>query len=610
MTRALKAVMGVRAALGQESIENQPALILEYIDGQTLRDTITGEPLNLLSKLEIAIDLARILGGIHGHNVIHLDLNSNNILIGSEQGTLHFIDLGSASYIDRNGHQKVRPDQQLGTLPNISPEQTGKINRAVDERSDLYSLGVVFYELMTGQLPFDSEDPLKLVHDHIVRVPVSPSEVSPELPEVPSAIILKLLSKNAEDRYQSAAGVQADLEKCLQRLRPGDTIEAFPLGETDYASRLRFPQKLYGRDLELKELERAFESVCRDTASLVLVGGYSGIGKTALIEEIQRPVSEKNGYFIEGKFVQLVTTPYAGVTQALTQFVSQILTQSKTQLAAWRSQILEAVGANGRLLMDIVPSLELIIGPQPAVPDLSGQEAQNRFNYVFQRFFGAIARSEHPICFFLDDLQWVDPGSLGLLKALFTSPDLTHLFVVGAYRDNEVHEDHPLMTFSADLEKAGVNLKQMTLPKLAEADVEALVSDTLRRDPGETRELSRLVYSQTNGNPFFTRQVLRSMEDQGLLALDTATGRWRWDMDALRDHDVTASIVKLLVGNLKELPADTLETLKVAACIGNEFDIATLKVVTEGDDDVILDHVQEAVTAGLIWERDDFGYFG
>jgi predicted ATPase len=348
-------------------------------------------------------------------------------------------------------------------------------------------------------------------------------------------------------------------------LSPEGTIEEFPLGETDYASWLRFLQKLYGRDRELEELESAFESVCREDAAMVFVAGHSGIGKTALVEEIRGPVSRKSGYFIEGRFDQLATIPYSGIAQAFAGLVSQILTQTETQLTAWRSKILEAVGPNGRVLTDVVPSLELVIGPQPAVPDLSGQEVQNRFNYVFQRFFGAIARSKRPICFFLDDLQWIDPGSLGLLKALFSSPDPANLLLVGAYRDNEVHEDHPLMTLIKDLEKTSANLNRMTLQELAEADVEALISDVMRRDPGEGRELSRLVYSQTDGNPFFTRQVLRSMEDQGFIALDTATGQWRCDMDALRDLSVTASVVELLAGKIKDLPTDIQETLKIAA---------------------------------------------
>ena len=578
MTRTLDGVKGIRKAFKQTSIHNQPALILEYIEGENLRDRIAAKSLSLNDKLEIAVDLTQILKGVHQENVIHLDLNSRNILITHDHLHVRLIDLGSAAPIDRGGHHKIQSDTVLENLSYIAPEQTGRINRTVDERSDLYSLGVVLYELIAGRLPFDLKDPMELVHHHLARVPISPSEVSSGIPEVLSAIILKLLLKNAEDRYQSAAGVQADLEKCLQRLKPDNTIADFPLGEADYASRLIIPQKLYGRESELKELENAYESVCQDSSSIVFIGGYSGIGKTALVKEIQRPVSEKSGYFIEGKFDQVVTTPYAGISHGLDLFVSQLLTQTETQLAAWRSKILEAVGPNGRILLDVIPSLKLVIGPQPAVPDLSAQEAQNRFNYVFQRFFGAIARSEHPICFFLDDLQWVDPGSLGLLKTLFTSPELAHLLVVGAYRDNEVHADHPLMMLIADLGKAGANLKRMTLPKLAKADVEALISDALRRDPGEIRELSRLIYAQTKGNPFFIRQVLRSMEDQGLLALDSAAGHWRWDVNALRDLDVIDSVVELLVSKLKELPAAIQGTLKVAACIGNQFDIATLTV--------------------------------
>jgi serine/threonine protein kinase len=298
MSRSLDSIKGVRKVLGKQQIEDQQVLILEYIEGETLQGLIAGNDLDIRSKLEIAIDIARILGEIHQQNIIHLDINSSNILIRKKRREVHLIDLGSAS---------------LENLSYISPEQTGRLNRSLDERSDLYSMGVVLYELMTGQLPFDSKDPMEVVHYHIARRPESPTEVTSEIPEILGAIILKLLSKNAEDRYQSAAGIQADLDKCLRNLSPDNTIEGFPLGEVDYSNRLRFTQKLYGRDSELKELESAFESVCRGNSSIVFIAGDPGIGKTAMIEEMKQPVSEKNGYYIQGKFDQLITTPYAGI---------------------------------------------------------------------------------------------------------------------------------------------------------------------------------------------------------------------------------------------------------------------------------------------------------
>ena len=485
ITRALNDVAGVRKALGQQSLEGQPALILEYIDGETLRNHIRQKTFNLRQKLEIAVDLTRILAEIHQQDIIHLDLNSKNILIGKKDLAVHLIDLGSAARISGNGHQKVRPDQMLGTLPYISPEQTGRINRAVDERSDLYSLGVVFYELKTGKLPFDSKNALELIHHHIARVPVSPTEVSSEIPEVISSIILKLLLKNAEDRYQSAAGLQADLATCLQRLKPDNTIESFPVGAADYSSRFTFPQKLYGRESELQELVSAFKSACRETSEIIFVSGYSGIGKTALVEEIQRPVSENRGYFIKGKFDQyLKTTPYTAIAQAFAVFVSRILAEPEKNFNEWQAEIQAAVGDLGQVLTDVMPALEDLIGAQPEVPQLGGQEAENRFNYVFINFLLTVATEKHPLVLFIDDLQWIDAASLRLLKVIQSDFNQPGLLVIGAFRDNEVDASHPLMGFMGEQEKAGKPPRILKLANLQQPHLETFLADTLRSQNG------------------------------------------------------------------------------------------------------------------------------
>jgi len=580
MTLSLNGVKGVRRALEQHSIDEQPALILEYIDGQTLRDYIARKTLNLRSRLELAVDLARILGQIHQHNVIHLDLSSENILIGYDQQIVHFIDLSAASRIDGNVHQKIQPDQLLGTLQYISPEQTGRINRTVDERSDLYSLGVILYELMTGQLPFDSKNPAELIHRHIALTPVSPSELSPEIPEVISTIILKLLRKDADDRYQSAAGVQADLEKCLQLLGPDNTIEGFGLGETDFASRFRYPEKLYGRESELKVLGDAFKSACRETASMMFVSGYSGIGKTALIEEMRRPVSEKGGYFIKGKFDQyLRTTPYSGIAQAFDDFVSQIMIEPELDFQEWRDKLQSAVGKQGRVVTEVVPSLEELIGAQPNVPDLDGQEAENRFNYTFLNFLSSAATQEHPLVLFVDDLQWIDPASIRLLKVIQSDFNQPGLLVIGAYRDNEVDASHPLMEVVDNQEVKETGTRTLNLDNLPLHHLEALLSDTLKY-PSGIKELGTSIYQKTGGNPFFLRRLLSSLNAEGRIRYDPEANRWMWNVEDIKKETLADNVADLLARTIMQLPEQTKTILNQAAFLGSTFDVPTLAMVS------------------------------
>jgi len=604
MTRSLDSVEGVRKALGQKLIDNQQVLFLEYIEGETLQDHMSRNKLDLLSKLEIAIDIARILGKIHKQNIIHLDINSKNILIGKKRRELYLIDLGSAALIDRDGKLKVKSDQPLGNLPYISPEQTGRINRALDERSDLYSLGVVLYELMTGQLPFDLKDPMELVHHHLARIPDSPSEVTSEVPEVLSTIILKLLSKGAEDRYQSAAGVQADLDKCLQHLSPEGTISEFPLGEADYSSWLRFPQKLYGRESELKELESAFDGACRETSKIMFVSGYSGIGKTVLVEEIHRPVSEKRGYFIEGKFDQyLRTTPYIAMTQAFTAFVSQMLAEPKNIFDEWRNKIQAEVGDLGGVLTEIIPNLEEVIGVQPEVPRLEGQAAEHRFNYAFINFLSTVATKEHPLALFIDDLQWIDMASLKLLKVILSEFNQPGLLIIGAYRDNEVERSHPLMEIISNQEKTRLPLILLKLGKLQPQHIEKLLSDALRSRKG-IKALGRVIYEKTEGNPFFSRRLLSFLYEEGRIHYDSELNGWKWDIRDIKNEAIADNVANLLAQNIARLPEDIRNILTLAACMGNRFDSRVLALVSGLGEQEVIKRLGVALSGHYIFASD------
>ncbi len=427
-------INGVRKVLKKDKKDGKNILILEYFEGKTLKFFLKNSDFEIKKILEITKQIAQSLAYVHNANIIHKDINSQNILLNS-QNEIKIIDFGIASKIDLHTQDLGNPEHLEGTLEYISPEQTGRMNRIVDYRTDLYSLGITFYEMFTGKLPFISQDPMELVHAHITKMPIPPAEINANIPESLSDIVMKLLSKNAEDRYQSAHGLLYDLEYCQ------DTD--FNLASKDFSGKFQIPQKLYGREDELKTLLQTYERISKGNKEMMLVAGYSGIGKSSLINEIHKPITEKRGVFISGKFDQFQQNiPYYVITQAFNQFCLQLLKESEEKLSQWRKEILLAVGSNGQILIEVIPNLELIIKKQIPVAVVGAQESQNRFNMVFQNFIKVISNKEHPLTLFIDDLQWVDYASLNLIQTLLNNQEISYFLLIGAYRDNEVDNTH------------------------------------------------------------------------------------------------------------------------------------------------------------------------
>ena len=512
---------------------------------------------------------------------MHKDLNPSNILWNRETGVLRVIDFGISTELSRETPAILHPNVLEGTLAYMSPEQTGRMNRALDYRTDLYSLGVTFYQLLTTQLPFASQDPMELVHFHIARVPTPAHEVNPELPLVISQILGKLLQKRAEERYQSAAALEADLVRCVDSLAAAGAIAHFPIATDEVSAAFQIPQQLYGREREVKTLLDAFDRVSGGTREMMLVAGQSGIGKSALVHEVHKPIVRQRGFFISGKFDQFNRNiPYASLIQAFQGLVQQLLTESEERLAAWSEKIASALGPNGQVIVQVIPEVELIVGPQPALPELPPAEAQNRFNMVFERFVRTFAAADHPLAIFLDDLQWADAPSLRLLELLMSDGDTKYMFLIGAYRDNEVDGAHPL-TFTLDeMKKASAVVHRITLGPLHLGHCVQLIGDTLRCDGERALPLAEICVEKTGGNPFFLNQFLLALHDEGLIDFDLAARAWRWDTARILAKGMTDNVVTLMVAKLQKQPPDALAALRMAACIGASFDLRTLASVS------------------------------
>ena len=560
-----------------------------------------GRPLDLAHFLRVAIGLSKALGEAHRQGLIHKDIKPANVLV-DKAGNVWLTGFGIASQLPHEHQAPAPPEIIAGTLAYMAPEQTGRVNRSMDTRSDLYSLGVTFYQMLTGTLPFAAADPLEWVHCHIARQPTTPDERA-KVPELLSVLTMMLLAKNAEERYQTAPGLEVDLRQCLTEWETKGRIDPFPLGTHDVPERLLIPEKLYGREREVSGLLAAFDRVvAQGAAELVLVSGYSGVGKSSLVNELHKALVPPRGLFASGKFDQYKRDiPYATLAQAFQSLVRQILVLNEAAVGRWRSVLAEAVGPNGRLMVNLIPELEFIIGTQAPVPDLAPQDAQIRFQVVFRRFLCAFARPEHPLALFLDDLQWLDAASLEFLEHLITHSEVQYLMLVGAYRDNEVGPAHPLMRTIDAIRKAQARVQEIVLAPLALDDVGALVSDGLRCAREHARPLVQLVHEKTGGNPFFAIQFLIALAEEGLLAIDPLTRGWQWDMDRIRAKSYTDNVADLMTGKLRRLSAATQEALKHFACLGNVAEVAALALVHEKTKGTMHEALQEAVRAGLIF---------
>jgi len=574
------------------------ALVLAVAPGRSADALIADGLPDVPRFVAWALEMTRTLVTVHARGFVHRDLKPQHFFIDDATGQVTLIDFGLATHLTRERRLPVEPDEILGTLPYISPEQTGRTSHSIDHRSDLYSLGVTLYELWTGKRPFESEDVLELIHAHIARKPAPPRQHRPELPETVEAIVLRLLEKSPEERYQTAAGLLSDLERARAELASSGQVTPFALGQQDYDGTLRVPEKLYGRAAPRQALLEAVRGAQNGARALVLIAGPPGVGKSALVQEVHRELV-RGGHFVSGKFDQYNRgIPYSALAHACRELARVYLASTATELESWRRRLRLALGDNARVISDVVPELSIALGEQPDVAPLPPNEAQVRFERTFRRFMEASACSEAPLLLFLDDLQWADTASLALVESVLSSDSQGHLLVIGSYRDSEVDAAHPFARTLDRLERA-VQIKHIELEPLSPTDVAELLADALRFTQQKTDALSALIFEKTSGNPFFIAQFLERLADEEHLKFEAGRG-YTWDIQAIAALGATDNVVDLVIARLGTLDPRTRELLQLAACIGHTFGVRTLSLIAEDEPRAVIRALLPAVLGGYL----------
>ncbi|MEL7332812.1 MAG: AAA family ATPase, partial [Cyanobacteria bacterium J06560_2] len=598
-------IPGIIRPYSLDLLGNGYMLVMEDFGGISVQEYVQTRSLDLVEVLVLALQITEVLEALYQHRIVHKDIKPANVLIHPESKQIKLIDFSIATLLPKETQDIQNPNRLEGTLAYLAPEQTGRMNRGIDYRADFYALGVMLYELLTGSLPFDSSDPLELVHCHMAKSPMPIQALNENVPDVLAAIVHKLMAKNAEDRYQSATGLKHDLAQCLTQWKDNGAIALFEIGAYDLSDRFIIPEKLYGRTDEVDRLLSAFERVGAGQCELMLVAGFSGIGKTAVVNEVHKPITRQQGYFVKGKFDQFNRSlPFSAFIQSLRALMRQILSESDAQLAQWRERVLSVLGENGQVIVDVVPELSLLIGQQPPAPELASSESQNRFHRLLEQFIQVFATQSHPLVVFLDDLQWADLASLDLIAQLMQQ-ESGHLLLLGAYRDNEVSAAHPLMLMVDRLSQADRSLETITLLPLSEANINQLTADTLKCPSAAATPLSQLVYQKAQGNPFFSTQLLKSLHADGWIEFNSVSRGWQCDLSRLKSEVISDDVVALMTQQLQKLSSECQHLLQIAACIGNQFDLATLATVCEKPVFETATVLWPALEAGFIFPQNE-----